>query len=544
MYKFYFVNKAVAPKKAALSQANEDLAKTERVLAIARAKMKEIMDGLAKLQNQLASKIAFKEEKEQSIAVCEERMNRAVRLISGLAGERIRWIQTIASIESNVVNVTGDILICSGCVAYLTPFTDQYRRRLFDRWLKLISERQIPFTPNCNPVTTLGEPVQIRLWQLDGLPRDYLSTENAVLVSCSRRWPLFIDPQAQANKWVKNMGKQMGLAICKLADKDLMRTMESAIRFGKAVLVENVGTELDPALDPVLLRQVYNQGGTIVLKLGDVVVPYDNNFRLFITTKLPNPHYTPEVSIKVLLVNFTLVPSGLQDQLLALVVLQERPDLEEQRSQIVVGVAQMKHELKEIQDRILYKLSTSEGSPLDDLDFIITLEASKVKSDDINNKVEAAEITQIDIDNTRALYIPVANRAQILFFCLADLSNVDPMYQYSLEWFISIFVSSMAETEKSSDIPERVKIINDYFTFSLYTNVCRSLFERHKLQFAFLLCVRILMNSGDIDPHEWHHFLAGGSATRSNYQDRLEDAVDRRSYTTVQNALYTQDAAN
>lgn len=63
--------------------------------------------------------------------------------------------------------------------------------------------------------------------------------------------------------------------------------------------------------------------------------------------------------------------------------MQERPDLEEQRSQIVVGIATMKHELKEIEDRILLKLSTSEGSPLDDLDFIITLEASKVKSEDI-----------------------------------------------------------------------------------------------------------------------------------------------------------------
>lgn len=63
--------------------------------------------------------------------------------------------------------------------------------------------------------------------------------------------------------------------------------------------------------------------------------------------------------------------------------------------------------------------------------------------------MEAAEITQIDIDNTRAQYIPVANRGQILFFCLSDLSNVDPMYQYSLEWFVAIFVGSMAETEKS-----------------------------------------------------------------------------------------------
>lgn len=103
-------------------------------------------------------------------------------------------------------------------------------------------------------------------------------------------------------------GKQKGLAICKLADKDLTRTLESAIRFGKPVLIENVSTELDPALDPILLKQVYKQGNTWVMKLGDVVVPYDEGFQLYITTKLPNPHYTPEVSIKVLLVNFTLVP--------------------------------------------------------------------------------------------------------------------------------------------------------------------------------------------------------------------------------------------
>lgn len=79
------------------------------------------------------------------------------------------------------------------------------RRKLFNDWLKVMKQHQIPFTENCSPVSVLGEPVQIRLWQLDGLPRDNLSTENAVLVACSRRWPLFIDPQGQANKWVKNM---------------------------------------------------------------------------------------------------------------------------------------------------------------------------------------------------------------------------------------------------------------------------------------------------------------------------------------------------
>ncbi|KAK4887372.1 hypothetical protein RN001_003643 [Aquatica leii] len=514
MYKFYFVNQSVAPKKAALAGAKEELEITEKILAVAKEKMRVVMAGLQNLSDQLNSKIAFKEEKERSITLCQERMHRAIRLIGGLGDEKDRWIQTIETIEANTINVTGDILICSGSVAYLTPFTDKYRRGLFSEWLLVLEDQKVPHSLKCDPVTILGEPVVIRQWQLDGLPRDYLSTENAVLVSCSKRWPLFIDPQGQANKWIKNMGKAKGISICKLADRDLIRTLESAIRFGKSVLIENVGTELDPALDPVLLRQIFRQGNAWVLKLGDVTVPYNDEFELYMTTTLPNPHYTPETSIKVLLVNFTLVPSGLQDQLLGLVVMQERPDLEELRSQLVISNAQMKAELKEIQDRILHKLSVSEGSPVDDIEFIITLEASKVKSDDIKSKVEAAEITQIDIDNTRAQYIPVANRGQILFFCLSDLSSVDPMYQYSLEWYVNIFVGSMAETEKAETLAERVFIINEYLTFSLYSNVCRSLFEKHKLLFAFLLSIRILMDEKIVDPHEWHFFLAGGSVLR------------------------------
>lgn len=208
MYKFYFVNKSVAPKKAALHQAEEDLAKTMAALAEAKKKMKAVLDGLQVLQKQLEEKILFKQEKEQSIALCEERMNRAVRLLTGLGDERVRWIGTIDNIEASIINVTGDILLSAGAIAYLTPFTDKYRRGLLSEWVELVGEKKIPHSDNFDTVLTLGEPVKIRSWQLSGLPRDYLSTENAVLVSCSKRWPLFIDPQGQANKWVKNMVRE------------------------------------------------------------------------------------------------------------------------------------------------------------------------------------------------------------------------------------------------------------------------------------------------------------------------------------------------
>ena len=60
-----------------------------------------------------------------------------------------------------------------------------------------------------------------------------------------------------------------------------------------------------------------------------------------------------------------------------------------------------------------------------------------------------AEETEKDIDVTRLEYVPVAVRTQLLFFCVSDLANIDPMYQYSLEWFVGIFLNSIASAERA-----------------------------------------------------------------------------------------------
>ncbi|XP_024940673.1 dynein heavy chain 1, axonemal [Cephus cinctus] len=509
MYNYYFVNLKVAPKMEALAKAEEALLETERTLALAMSRLKTVEEGIESLQKKLEQEQDKKSELERQKQLCEERMSRAVKLIAGLADEQERWINTVAQIEKSLKNVVGDILLSSGAIAYLTPFNDSYREKLMKSWYSVLGEG-VPHTPGCHPVSTLGDAVEIRKWQMDGLPRDSLSVENAVLVTNSKRWPLFIDPQGQANKWIRNMGKTSGLSIVKMTDKDLVRVLENCVRFGRSCLIENIVTEMEAALDPILTRALFKQAGQLVIKIGDNIVPFSFDFRLYITTKLPNPHYTPEIAIKVLLVNFTLTISGFQDQMLSLVAMQERPDLEESRSALIVSSAQMKRDLKDIEDRILYRLSVSEGSAVDDLDLIHTLEASKVKSEEIKAKVQSAEITQADIDITRSLYIPVANRAQILFFCLSDLQYVDTMYQYSLEWFINIFVNSILSTDKAAtDINKRISNINDNFTYALFSNVCRSLFEKHKLHFAFLLCARIHIDDNLIDPIEWRHFLSG-----------------------------------
>lgn len=89
-------------------------------------------------------------------------------------------------------------------------------------------------------------------------------------------------------------------------DDEFRNILTISVRDGKVLLIENDNNELDPSLDPVLLKQTFSRGGKTCMKLGDLIIPYDFNFKLYITTTLPNPTYTPEVYIKVQVINFAL----------------------------------------------------------------------------------------------------------------------------------------------------------------------------------------------------------------------------------------------
>lgn len=95
-----------------------------------------------------------------------------------------------------------------------------------------------------------------------------------------------IDPQGQANRWIKNMEKDSGLDVIKLSEKDMLRTLENGVRFGRAVLLENVGETLDASLEPLLLKQTFKTAsGSESIKIGDNVIPYHPDFKFYITTK-------------------------------------------------------------------------------------------------------------------------------------------------------------------------------------------------------------------------------------------------------------------
>jgi dynein heavy chain, axonemal len=503
------VAKNIEPKKLALKEAESQLAKTMAELDAKKKALQAVLDKVALLQKTLKETQAKKADLEAQADKAKKQLVRAGQLIGGLANEKIRWIESAATLKLALVNLVGDMCLAAGCLAYLGPFTSQFRARILSQWVSVCKDNQLPCGANFSLLSALAIPVTVRQWIMDGLPADDFSCENGLMTTMGRRWPLMIDPQGQANKWIRNMYVTDNLQIIKLTEKDFLRTLENGIRYGSPVLLENVGQELDPSLEPVLLKQVFKKAGQILLRLGDTDVPYSDEFKFMITTKLANPHYMPEVCIKITIINFTVTMKGLEDQLLVDVIKNERPDLESRKDKLVVSIANDQRQLLEIEEEILTLLANASGNILDDEDLINALARSNKTSAAINSRLTEAEVTTKEINDTREGYRVVATRGSIIYFVVANLALVDPMYQYSLQYYKELFVQRLQKTEKKEVLQERLNLLIADITRSIYSNVCRGLFEKDKLLFSFSMAAKISLASGAIAEKDWNTFMVG-----------------------------------
>lgn len=194
------------------------------------------------------------------------------------------------------------------------------------------------------------------------------------------------------------------LYVCQVIDfgmSDFMKVVEHAVQFGKTVLLQNVMETLDPSLNPILNKAVVRQGGQDLIKLDDRMVSYNQHFRFFITTKLNNPHYPPEISTKTTLVNFAVKEQGLEAQLLGIVVRKERPQLEEQKDNLVTTIAKGRRTLIDLENELLRLLNETRGSLLEDAELFNTLQTSKATSLAVQKSLEISETTEVAIDAAR-----------------------------------------------------------------------------------------------------------------------------------------------
>ena len=201
------VIKQIQPKREALAKAKDEYGVMERGLQAKQEELHKVEDKMNGLNDTLRKMEEARNELEGRMNNCSVKIDRANILISRLGGERERWMSAAAALADRYAHLTGDMLLASGVIAYLGPFTAPYRQAAIERWSGKCGELAVPFTAGFSLAGVLGDAVQTRRWVIEGLPNDTFSIDNALIISKSRRWPLMIDPQGQAAAWIKNMEK-------------------------------------------------------------------------------------------------------------------------------------------------------------------------------------------------------------------------------------------------------------------------------------------------------------------------------------------------
>ena len=537
MKDYHFASKIVKPKLEALSIAEAQMAAANKALGEAEVKLGACQATLQSLQDAFDIAMGQKKQAEDTANDLKRKATQASNLISGLAGEKIRWTEDAAQFTNQKKRLIGDCAIGCAFVSYCGPFNQQFRDYLInEKFTNDCEKRNVPVTRNLDVIEFLVDIGTIGDWNMEGLPTDPLSKQNGIMVTKSTRYPLLIDPQGQALTWIRNREAENlptfhGSNLVALSDNKLKDRLEFCMSDGKSLIIIGVEDEIDPMMDPIMEKQFIYKGKKMFINISDKIMDFDPKFQLYFITRLPNPSFSPELQAKTTLIDFTVTQKGLEEQLLGKVIGKEQKALEEQLNQVLQEVNTNTKALLQLDAMLLERLSSNDGDLLEDQELVGVLTNTKTKAAEVNLKLIAADETKLSIGEKREQFRPAATRGSVLYFAIVELSMVNVMYQTSLAQFLELFMSSMDHAEKAALASKRVANIIETMTYITYRYINKGLYEADKLTFILLVTMKILVTGGMLKSGDVTLFLRGGAALDIN-------SVRRKPFTWISNPVW------
>lgn len=535
MVMYHEASKIVKPKMDYLKVQEAKLDKARSELAAAEGELHKVQSEVAELDRQLQAAISAKAELEANKEAQKRKTDAANRLLKGLETEQDRWTEDAATFASRRLKLVGDVALAGGFVTYCGPFNSEFRDKITqENFMHEIREQKLPANERVNMVEFLVDEGTVGEWSLEGLPSDELSIQNAIMVTRSSRYPLMVDPQGQALAWIKQkeqsrIRQEPNMCVTTLQNRLLKDQLECTISHGLCLIIENVENEMDPILDPVLEKAVVMKATAkkLVIRIGDTNVEYDERFCLYMTSRLPNPHFSPELSAKTTVIDFTVTLRGLEQQLLGRVLNMEQKALEEMLVALKEDATNNTKALHTLGQILLERLSSSKGNLLDDQELIDVLANTKAKAKEVEGKLDEARQRTVEIDEKREQFRSVATRGSLMYFNMTDMVLVtNPitlqpsgwMYSCSLNQFLEQFDYSVRNSEKVQPTSKRVDKIIDFLTYQVYRYMNRGLFERDKMMFKLMVALKISVVNGDLTSEDVMIFLKAGGSLDKNVE--------------------------
>lgn len=435
--------------------------------------------------------------------------------------EKELWKQKSMQCREDATALIGDVFLSASIVAYLGAFPASYREETLKKFTQKLIKNNIHASKLFSLEYILSDQLAVaKLVNEYRLPNDLYSIDNALISENCEHWPLLIDPQKQGNFWLKEKEKENKLIVIKATQSlsEISFKLENSLQFGLPLLLENVSEEIDHIFQNLIQTRRFSliRNRVVKVKIAEKVIEKAADFRFYMTTLLSNPHYSPEICVNATILNFTVTMHGLEDQMLNIIVRKEETEKELQRLENLKEYFQNKNQLRNTENHILKLITEAQHEILQDEKLIQALKQSKQENLQIEQRLQKADIDRESFNVIRNIYKPNAKRVAIMFFVLLDMVSIEHMYQFSLDSHIEIFERAILEAGVSNIKTERVKVINEVFMKYFFLAVSRTLFQKDKLLFTFLLTIKILQYEKlSVTSAEIRFFMLGGTALQA-----------------------------
>ena len=204
--------------------------------------IKELEDSIERYKSEYAILVSEETAIKSEMDRVKKKVERSKTLLNSLSSEQERWEIGSKTFESQMSTIVGDVLLSAAFLAYGGFFDQQYREGMWNSWVDYLNECGIKFKQELSFAEYLSTADDRLNWQSKSLPADTLCTENAIMIKRFNRHPLIIDPSGQASTFLINQYKNSNrkLNVTSFSDNSFLKQLESAMRFGNPILVQDV----------------------------------------------------------------------------------------------------------------------------------------------------------------------------------------------------------------------------------------------------------------------------------------------------------------
>ncbi|XP_040316731.1 cytoplasmic dynein 2 heavy chain 1 [Herpailurus yagouaroundi] len=553
----------IQPLETEQAALESNLKKTED----RKRKLEELLNSVGQKVSELKEKFQSRTSEaaklEAEVSRAQETIKAAEVLINQLDREHKRWNAQVAEITEELATLPKRAQLAAAFITYLSAAPEGLRKTCLEEWTKSACLEKFDLR---RFLCTESEQL---IWKSEGLPSDDLSIENALVIlqiiglkSWSRVCPFLIDPSSRATEWLKTHLKDSRLEVINQQKPPIWLPSSARMTTGltrsrmdtfACILTLRQRERRSEALSPIALAWFLWPGCAVVLvnvprsaaptshgsscdrphvgpryvvQIGDKIIDYNEEFRLFLSTRNPNPFIPPDAAAIITEVNFTTTRSGLRGQLLALTIQHEKPDLEEQKTKLLQQEEDKKIQLAKLEESLLETLATSQGNILENKDLIESLNQTKASSALTQESLKESYRLQISLDQERDAYLPLAESASKMFFIISDLAKINNMYRFSLAAFLRLFQRALHNKQDSESTERRIQSLISSLKHMVYEYICRCLFKADQLMFA-LHFVRG-MHPELFQENEWDTFtgvVVGDMLRKADSQQRIREQL-------------------